>query len=126
MKETLEPALRSDLQSQVRGDRRRIDLHRLEELSDSVSVDDPRDRSHCEDLTGLRKGQRAYGKKTILFDKETTRNPLPGMPTIDIISSAVLRGVFHEGRLIGRVARNQEQEGNRNTRVRQVWAIRTM
>ena len=29
---------------------------------------------------------------TILFDKKTTRTPLPGAPTIDIISSAVLRG----------------------------------
>ena len=43
--------------------------------------------------------------------------------TADIISSAVLRGVSHEGRLIGRGARDQEQEGNRDTRVRQVQAI---
>ena len=62
-------------------------------------------------------------KKAILFDKETTRTPLPGAPTVDRISSVVLRGVSHEGRLIGRDACNQEQEGNRDTRVRQVWAI---
>ena len=37
---------------------------------------------------------------------------------VDRISSAVLRGVSHEGRLIGRGVRNQEQEGNRDTRVR--------
>ena len=37
----------------------------------------------------------------------------------------VLRGVFHEGRLIGRDACNQEQEGNKDTRVRQVRAIYT-
>ena len=42
---------------------------------------------------------------------------------VDRISSAVLRGVSHEGRLIGRGAYNQEQEGNRDTRVRQVRAI---
>ena len=34
---------------------------------------------------------------------------------VDRISSAVLRGVSHEGRLIGREACNQEQEGNRDT-----------
>ena len=62
-------------------------------------------------------------EKTILFDKETTRTPLPSAPTIDRISSAVLRGVSHEGRLIGRGARDQEQEGNRDTRVRQVQAV---
>ena len=43
-------------------------------------------------------------EKTIMFDKEIARPPLPGAPTIDRISSAVLRGVFHEGRLIGRGA----------------------
>ena len=42
---------------------------------------------------------------------------------VDRISSAVLRGVSHEGRLIGRGAHNQEQEGNRDTRVRQVRAV---
>ena len=35
-------------------------------------------------------------KKAILFDRETTRKPLPDAPTIDIISSAVLRGVSHK------------------------------
>ena len=44
-------------------------------------------------------------KRTILFYKETARTPLPGAPTIDRISSAVLRGVSHEGRLIGRGGR---------------------
>ena len=34
---------------------------------------------------------------------------------VDRISSAVLRGVSHEGRLIGRGACNQEQEGNKDT-----------
>ena len=62
-------------------------------------------------------------KKTILFDKEIACKPLPSAPTVDIISSAVLRGVSHEGRLIGRDACNREQEGNRDTRVRQVRAV---
>ena len=57
-------------------------------------------------------------KRTILFIMETTRTPLPGAPTIDKISSVVIRGVFHEGRLIDRDACNREQEGNRDTRVR--------
>ena len=34
---------------------------------------------------------------------------------VDRISSAVLRGVFHEGRLVGRDVCNREQEGNRDT-----------
>ena len=45
-------------------------------------------------------------EKAILFDKETSRTPLPGAPTVDIISLAVLRGVSHEGRLISRDASN--------------------
>jgi len=45
---------------------------------------------------------------------------------VDIISSAVLRGISHEGRLIGRDARNLEQEVKRDTRVRQVRAVSTM
>ena len=45
---------------------------------------------------------------------------------IDRISSVVLRGVSHEGGLISRAACNREQEGNRDTRVRQVWAIGIM
>ena len=64
-------------------------------------------------------------KRTILFDMETTRTPLSGAPTVDRISSAILRGVSHEGRLIGRNTCNREQEGNRDTRVRQVRAIST-
>ena len=53
-------------------------------------------------------------EKTILFDREIARNPLPSVPTVDRISSVVLRGVSHEGRLIGREACDQEQEGNRD------------
>ena len=59
-------------------------------------------------------------ERTILFNIEIARTPLPGAPTVDRISSVVLRGVSHEGRLIGREACNQEQEGNKDTRVRQV------
>ena len=54
-------------------------------------------------------------EKAILFGKETTCIPLPGAPTVNRISSVVLRGVSHEGRLIGRGAHDQEQEGNRDT-----------
>ena len=57
-------------------------------------------------------------EKAILFDKETIRKPLPSAPTINKISSVVLRGVSHEGRLIGREACDQEQEGSRDTGVR--------
>ena len=42
---------------------------------------------------------------------------------VDRILSAVLRGVSHEGRLIDRDACNREQEGNIDTRVRQVQAV---
>ena len=35
--------------------------------------------------------------------------------SVDRISSAVLRGVSHEGRLIGRDVCNREQEGNIDT-----------
>ena len=45
-----------------------------------------------------------HAEKTILFDKETACTPLHGAPTVDKISSAVLRGVSHEGKLIGRGA----------------------
>ena len=54
-------------------------------------------------------------EKAILFDKETACTPLPSAPAVNKISSAVLRGVSHEGRLIGREACNQEQEGNKDT-----------
>ena len=54
-------------------------------------------------------------EKAILFNKETTRTPLSGVPTVDRILSAVFRGVSHEGRLIGREACDQEHEGNRDT-----------
>ena len=47
-------------------------------------------------------------EKVILFDKETARTPLPGALTVDRISSAVLRGVSYEGRLISREACDQE------------------
>jgi hypothetical protein len=43
-------------------------------------------------------------EKAILFDKETTRKPLPSVSTIDRIASTILRGVSHEGRLIGKGA----------------------
>ena len=43
-------------------------------------------------------------EKAILFDKETACKPLPGAPIVDRISSVALRGVSHEGRLIGREA----------------------
>ena len=66
-----------------------------------------------------------HAEKAILFDKETARTPLPGAPTVDRISSTVLRGVSHEGRLIDRDACNREQEGNRDTRVRQVQSVGT-
>ena len=64
-------------------------------------------------------------KCIILFVMETARTPLPGAPTVDRISSIVVEGVSHEGRLIGRGACNQEQEGNRDTRVSQVRALST-
>ena len=102
-----------------RGGRRKTDLLRLEELSDSISVDDPRDGSDHEDLAGLREDEEP-AEKDILFDKETALTPLPGAPTVDRISSTVLRGVSHEGRSIDRGARDQDQEGNRDTRVIQV------
>ena len=47
-------------------------------------------------------------EKAILFDKETSHTPLPSASTVDRISSAVLREVSHEGRLIGRDACNRE------------------
>ena len=34
------------------------------------------------------------------------------MPTVDIISSAVHRGVSHDGRFVGGGARNQEPDGD--------------
>ena len=71
-------------------------------------------------------GEEEEPKKcTILFVMETSRTPLPGAPTVDKRCSAVLRGVSHEGRLIDGGARNQEQEGNRDTRVRQVRVVCT-
>ena len=64
-------------------------------------------------------------KCSILFVMEIARTPLPGVPTVDKRCSAVLRGVSHEGRFIGGGARNQEQEGNRDIRVRHVGAVYT-
>ena len=55
-------------------------------------------------------------EKAILFDKETARTPLPSAPTVDRLSLVVLQGVSHEGRLVGRGARDQELDGNRDTR----------
>ena len=45
-------------------------------------------------------------KHTILFDIEMACTPLPDASTVDTISSVVLRGVSHDGRLIGRDACN--------------------
>ena len=39
-------------------------------------------------------------EKAILFDKEIAHKPLPSAPTVNRISSVVLQGVSHEGRLI--------------------------
>ena len=49
----------------------------------------------------------------------------PKRLVIDRISSVVHRGVSRDGRLIGRGACDQEQEGNRDTRVIQVQAVST-
>ena len=51
------------------------------------------------------------------------RIPSTANVSVDRISSAVPRGVSHEGRLIDKEACNQEQEDNRDTRVRQVQAV---
>ena len=51
-----------------------------------------------------------HAERTILFNIETTRTPLPGVPTIDRISLAVLRGVSHEVVLLAekRVIKNKK------------------
>ena len=56
-------------------DWRSIDLHRLDELSDSISVDDPRDRSDHEDLAGLQEGRRACGKSYLVRQGNSTHTP---------------------------------------------------
>ena len=43
------------------------------------------------------KRDEELAKKNILFDRETAHKPLPGAPTVDRISSAVLQGESHEG-----------------------------
>ena len=55
-------------------------------------------------------------KKAILFDKETARTPLPGVPTIDRRSSAVHRGASRDGRFVGGGVRNQEPDGDTRRR----------
>ena len=55
-------------------------------------------------------------KCAILFIIETAHIALPGVPTVGRISSAVLRGVSHKGRLIGRGARDQELDGDTRRR----------
>ena len=75
MKEISEVVPRLDLQWQVGDGRSRIDLHRLKELSDSISVDDPRDRSNQEDLAGLREGRRACGKNHLVRQGSSTQTP---------------------------------------------------
>ena len=42
-------------------------------------------------------------EKTILFDKEIARTPLPGAPTVNKRCSAVHQGISHDGRLIDEV-----------------------
>ena len=42
--------------------------------------------------------------------------PLPGAPTVNIISSVVHRGVSHDGRFVGGGARNQEPDGDTRRR----------
>ena len=71
------------------------------------SVDDDNEYEAKEEIAAA---EWNSGKKTV-------------MVPVDRISSAVLRGVSHEGRLIGREACDQEQKDNRDTRVRQVQAI---
>ncbi|XP_066379116.1 glucan endo-1,3-beta-glucosidase 11-like [Miscanthus floridulus] len=53
------------------------------------------------------------------------RGKLGGGVRVDRISSAVHQGAPRDGRLISRGACNQEQEGNRDTRVIQVQAVGT-
>ena len=44
------------------------------------------------------------------------RTPLPAAPTVDRISSAVYRGVSHDGRFVGGGACNQEPDGDTSTK----------
>ena len=75
------------------GDRRSDDLHRLDELSDSVSVDDPRDRSDREDLAGLREGRRACGKSHLVLQGNNTQSPTWRANYRQNIVSSPLRGI---------------------------------
>ena len=75
MKTTSKEVPRSDLRRKCGGGRRRTDLHRLEELSDSVGVDDPRDGSDREDLAGLREERRACGKKPSCSTRKQHAHP---------------------------------------------------
>ena len=52
-----------------------MDLRRLEELSDSISVDDPRDGSDREDLARLREGRRACGKSHLVRQGNNMQAP---------------------------------------------------
>ena len=68
----------------------------------------------------------AFGDFTIESSTDLDNMIFPvGSTFVDGISLVVLRGVSHEGRLIGSGVRNQEQEGNRDTRVRQVQVVST-
>ena len=58
-----------------RGGWHRTDLHWLKELSDSVSIDDPRDGSDRGDLARLREGQRACGKSHLVRQGNNTHTP---------------------------------------------------
>ena len=62
------------------GDQRSIDLHRLNELSDSISVDDPRDRSDREDMAGLWEGRRACKTHTPTW-RANCRQNIVGSPS---------------------------------------------
>ena len=44
------------------------------------------------------------------------RTPLPGVPTVDRISSAVHQGASHDGRFVSGDARNQEPDGDTRRR----------
>ena len=48
-------------------------------------------------------------ERTVLFNIETTRTPLPSALTVDKRCSAVLRGGSHEDRLIGGGARDRNR-----------------
>ena len=74
-------------------------------------------------MNKLIKHDLVRGLKDVTFEKDKlcsacqarkqVGNTHPKKSIVDRISSVVLRGVSHEGRLIGREACDQEQEGNK-------------